>query len=125
MDNSARQRIDTWLFAARFYKTRKIAQEMINGGKVRYNGARCKPSKLIEINSFITLTQGNVEKTVLVKQCAKKRVSAALAQNLYEETIESLQKRVTKKAQEALCATPKTSKPNKKQRREIVRLKKY
>ena len=125
MDKPKYNRLDKWLFSARFYKTRKIAQEMINGGKVRYNGTRCKPSKLIEINSLITITQGSVEKTVLVKQYAQKRVSAALAQNLYEETTESLQKRETKKAQEALCATPKTSKPNKKQRRDIVRLKKY
>lgn len=125
MDNLINNRIDKWLFAARFYKTRKIAQEMINSGKVRYNGARCKPSKTIEINNLITIIQGSIEKTVIVKQHAQKRVSPTLAQNLYEETTESLQKRVTKKAQEELCKTPKTSKPNKKQRRAIIRFKKY
>lgn len=60
-------RLDKWLWAARFYKTRALAREMIEGGKVHYNGQRSKPSKLVELNATLTLRQGNDERTVIVK----------------------------------------------------------
>lgn len=58
-------RLDKWLWAARFYKTRALAREMIEGGKVHYNGQRSKPSKIVELNATLTLRQGNDERTVI------------------------------------------------------------
>lgn len=55
-------RLDKWLWAARFYKTRSIARNMVDGGKVHYNGQRSKPSKIVELGAVITLRQGNEEK---------------------------------------------------------------
>ncbi len=59
-------RLDKWLWAARFYKTRAIARDMVDGGKVHYNGQRSKPSKLVELHAEIRLRQGNDERTVRV-----------------------------------------------------------
>lgn len=59
-------RLDKWLWAARFYKTRSIARDMIDGGKVHYNGQRTKPGKIVELNALIRLRQGNDERTVEV-----------------------------------------------------------
>ena len=56
-------RLDKWLWAARFYKTRAVAREMVEGGKVHYNGQRSKPSKLVELHAVLTLRQGNDERT--------------------------------------------------------------
>ena len=61
-------RLDKWLWAARFYKTRALAREMIEGGKVHYNGQRSKPSKIVELNATLTLRQGNDERTVIVRR---------------------------------------------------------
>ncbi len=66
-------RLDKWLWAARFYKTRALAREMIEGGKVHYNGQRSKPSKLVELNATLTLRQGNDERTVIVKNITEQR----------------------------------------------------
>ena len=60
-------RLDKWLWAARFYKTRSIARNMIDGGKVHYNGQRTKPSKTVEAGATITLRQGHEEKTIIMK----------------------------------------------------------
>lgn len=57
-------RLDKWLWAARFYKTRALAREMIEGGKVHYNGQRSKPGKIVELDAMLTLRQGNDERTV-------------------------------------------------------------
>ncbi len=66
-------RLDKWLWAARFYKTRALAREMIEGGKVHYNGQRSKPSKVVELNAQLTLRQGNDERTVVVKAITEQR----------------------------------------------------
>lgn len=55
-------RLDKWLWAARFYKTRSLAREMVEGGKVHYNGQRTKPSKLVEVGAILTLRQGSDQK---------------------------------------------------------------
>ena len=86
-------RLDKWLWAARFYKTRALAREMVDGGKVHYNGQRSKPSKLVELNATLTLRQGNDEKTVVVKAITEQRRPATEAVLLYEETAESIEKR--------------------------------
>ena len=61
-------RLDKWLWAARFYKTRSIATDMINGGKVHYNGQRCKASKLVEVGASVKLRQGYDELTVTIEK---------------------------------------------------------
>ena len=86
-------RLDKWLWAARFYKTRSIARNMVDGGKVHYNGQRSKPSKIVELGAVITLRQGNEEKTVTIEKISAHRGGAPVAQTLYEETTESLAKR--------------------------------
>ena len=69
-------RLDKWLWAARFYKTRALARDMIDGGKVHYNGQRGKPSKNVELNAEIKLRQGNDERTVIVLALASQRRGA-------------------------------------------------
>ncbi|TKB47638.1 ribosome-associated heat shock protein Hsp15 [Ferrimonas sediminicola] len=119
-------RIDKWLWAARFYKTRPLAQEMVSGGKVHHNGQRCKPSRLICVGSTLTLWQGNDEREVVVLGLSEKRLSAPLAQQLYRETEESLKKREaasTSRRLESAGQPLVSSRPDKKQRRQIMKLK--
>ena len=70
-------RLDKWLWAARFYKTRAIAREMIEGGKVHYNGQRTRPSKNVELEAEIVLRQGNDQRTVIVKGITDQRRPAS------------------------------------------------
>lgn len=76
-----------------FYKTRALAREMVDGGKVHYNGQRSKPSKIVELNATLTLRQGNDERTVVIKAITEQRRPASEAVTLYEETTESIEKR--------------------------------
>ena len=116
-----RIRIDKWLWAARFFKTRGIAKQAIEGGKVQVDGQRTKPSKEIEIGAIIRLRQGFDEKTVLVKSLNDQRRPFSEAKLMFEETDESIEKRLIlseqRKAQPTIWAS--SSKPNKKQRRLI------
>ena len=66
-------RLDKWLWAARFFKTRSIATDMINGGKVHYNGQRCKASKAIDVGAEVKIRQGFDEKVVVIKEVSDKR----------------------------------------------------
>ena len=79
-------RIDKWLWAARFFKTRSIAKAAIEGGKVHHNGERVKVSKEIRVGTELTIQQGFDKKTVLVKALSGVRGPAPIAQQLYEET---------------------------------------
>ncbi|MFT4862930.1 MAG: ribosome-associated heat shock protein Hsp15 [Pseudohongiellaceae bacterium] len=121
----SRLRIDKWLWAARFYKTRALAKQAIEGGKVHCDGQKVKASKEIEVGTKIQLRQGVDEKTVVVASLTDKRRGAPQAQTLYEETPESLKARVEMAQQRKSEATSWTSdgKPNKKQRRDIQRFK--
>ena len=92
-ENSQSVRLDKWLWAARFYKTRSIARNMVDGGKVHYNGQRSKPSKVVELGAIINLRQGNEEKTVVIEKISDQRRGAPEAQLLYTETDESIAKR--------------------------------
>ncbi len=119
-------RLDKWLWACRFYKTRGLAKEMIEGGKVHYNGQRCKAGKLVDIGATVRLAQGADEKIVLVRGLSDKRLAAPLAQQLYEETAESLaerQKRAELRKNNALFAPHPETKPDKKERRQLLLLK--
>lgn len=119
-------RLDKWLWAARFYKTRALAREMIEGGKVHYNGQRSKPSKVVELNAMLTLRQGNDERTVVIKGITEQRRPAEEAVTLYEETAESIEKR-EKMAQarklNALTMPHPDRRPDKKERRDLMKFK--
>ncbi|MEZ8825359.1 ribosome-associated heat shock protein Hsp15 [Vibrio amylolyticus] len=123
--NSTTIRLDKWLWAARFYKTRSIARNMIDGGKVHYNGQRSKPSKLVELDAIITLKQGNEEKTIKIEKLSDQRRGAPEAQLLYTETAESITKREAHAEQRRLHAhNPSPDRrPDKKQRRDIIKFK--
>lgn len=118
-------RLDKWLWAARFYKTRSIARNMIDGGKVHYNGQRSKPSKIVELGATITLRQGHIEKTVTIDQISGQRRGAPEAQTLYTETSDSMRKREQETEKRRLHAhNPSPEKrPDKKQRRDIIKFK--
>lgn len=119
-------RLDKWLWAARFYKTRAVAREMIEGGKVHYNGQRSKPSKVVELNAQLTLRQGNDERTVVVKGITEQRRPATEAVSLYEETAASIEKRekvALARKLNALTMPHPDRRPDKKERRDLMRFK--
>lgn len=118
-------RLDKWLWAARFYKTRSLAREMVDGGKVHYNGQRSKPSKQVEIGATITLRQGNEEKTVIVENLSQQRRGASEAQTLYQETSDSIAKRERQSMLRKLNAHNPSpdGRPDKKQRRDLIKFK--
>ncbi|MAR90797.1 MAG: ribosome-associated heat shock protein Hsp15 [Pseudomonadota bacterium] len=116
-------RLDKWLWAARFYKTRSLAKEMIEGGKVHYEGHRVKASKEVTLGAQVRLRQGFDEKTVVVTGLSDRRGNAVMAAALYEETTESQEKRALASAQRKSmnAAMPSSDqRPNKKQRRQII-----
>jgi ribosome-associated heat shock protein Hsp15 len=124
--SNATVRFDKWLWAARFFKTRALAKQAIEGGKVHYNNARSKPSRTVELEAVLIIRQGWDEKTVVVKALSDQRRGAEVASQLYEETPDSIAKRTMnaeqRKLQRAAIAAPE-NRPNKKQRRQIVRFK--
>jgi ribosome-associated heat shock protein Hsp15 len=99
---------------------------MVQGGKVHYNGQRCKPSKIIEVGATIKLAQGFDEKEVTVMALFEKRQAAAIAQTAYLESEESMRKReenaIARKNNNFFAPHP-VNKPDKKQRRELLKLK--
>jgi len=119
-------RLDKWLWAARFFKTRTLARDNINAGKVQYNGSKAKPGKIVETGALIRVPQGFDEKVVKIIALSEQRQAAPIAQTLYEETAESLEKRQDNAAARKINAfhSPKPdNRPDKKQRREIIKLK--
>lgn len=119
-------RLDKWLWAARFYKTRAIARTMIEGGKVHYNGVRGKPSKIVEEGAEIRLRQGNDERTVTILIVSSQRQGATQAQGLYCETPESIAKReklALARKMNALTMPHPDRRPDKKERRTLLRFK--
>lgn len=121
----SRLRLDKWLWAARFYKTRSVAKHAIEGGKVYCGGSRCKPGKEVEIGMEIRLRQGLDEKTVIIQALSEQRRGAPEAQLLYAETEESIELRekqaLERKAQPSVWQSD--GKPNKRDRRLIHRFK--
>ncbi len=119
-------RLDKWLWAARFFKTRALAAEAIDGGKVDVNADRAKRAKLVQSGDAIRVQQGPIEWQLRVREVAERRGSAEIAQRLYEETADGRLKREA--AQERLRQMPTAfafgdSKPGKRDRRAIRRLK--
>lgn len=121
-EQQAKVRLDKWLWAARFFKTRALAKTAIEGGKVHYDGQRCKVSKTVDLGATLEIRQGFDEKTVVVKAISDQRRGAPEAQLLYEETPESIKLRMDEadRRRKFKAANPLfDQKPNKKQRRQI------
>jgi len=116
-------RIDKWLWAARFYKTRTLAVEEIDKGRVKVNDVEAKPSREVKAGDTITLRQGPVTRTLLVRGISKQRGAAPVAQQLYEETEESLRLKAEAAEQRRLSADPagalEHGRPTKRDRRSL------
>jgi len=117
-----RVRLDKWLWAARFYKTRGLAKAAIEGGKVHCRGERCKPSKEPKVGEEYVLRTGFDERTVVVKALSGVRRGAPEAQLLYEETAESVKRREEAAAMRKAGAlgVQTDGRPSKKQRRQLL-----
>ena len=121
-----RQRLDKWLWAARFFKTRALASEAVNGGKVHLNGARVKPSRVVKAGDQLHITKGQLEYQLVIKALNSKRRPAKEAALLYEESAESIEAREQRMAEIKIlnAQMPFVEKrPSKKGRRQIVRFK--
>ena len=114
-------RIDKWLWAARFYKTRSMAKDAINAGHIKINEEKIKPSRKVGINQLISIKHSGGEKIIVVLALSSKRKGACEVQKLYAETDTSQktrQKLVTE-VKMSLLSNPIATKPSKKQRRQI------
>ena len=116
-------RIDKWLWAARFYKTRSLAVEEIDKGRVRINDLEAKPSREVKPGDTVMLRQGTVIRTVVVQGVSSQRGPAPVAQQLYEETEESLALKAQAAEQRHLTSDPASSlehgRPTKRDRRSL------
>ncbi len=119
-------RLDKWLWAARFFKTRPLAAEAVSGGKVHLNGQRVKPARVVRVGDRLGIQRGNVHFDVTVRGLNDKRRPAAEAQQLYEESAQSIAERERQREMHKLANQAVhhgDARPNKKQRRHIVRFK--
>ena len=117
-------RIDKWLWAARFFKTRSMAADAVTGGKVELNGDRVKPAKSVKVGDELKIRIGFYEHVIAVRGLSEQRGPAVVAQALYEETPESAAARA-KLAERMRYEMPKgteSGRPSKKDRRDIRRL---
>ena len=123
-DTADKLRLDKWLWAARFYKTRSLAAEEIGRGRVLVNGQLAKASRELRSGDLVDLRQGVVARTVLVRALSSVRGPAPVAQALYEETADSIAAR--QQAAEARRLTPEPAhtiehgRPTKRDRRELA-----
>ncbi len=116
-------RLDKWLWAARFFKTRALAKAAIEGGKVHCKGERCKPSKEPKVGEELVIRAGFDERTVVIRALSAVRRGAPEAQLLYEETAESQARREKAAAMRKAGAlgVETHGRPSKKQRRDLQR----
>jgi ribosome-associated heat shock protein Hsp15 len=119
-------RVDKWLWAARFFKTRSLAADAVEGGKVHLNGARIKPAHAVRAGDELTIRRGPYETVVVVRALSERRGPAEQAQTLYEETEASRAARETLAARLRLERGPafeSEGRPSKKERRDIQNFK--
>ena len=118
-----RVRIDKWLWAARFFKTRSMAAQAVTGGKVHVNGARIKPARMVQPGEELRIRRGELEFIVIVQAVSDKRRPAKEAQLLYAETEESIRQRENTREQKRLEAADRMfgpmKRPDKRERRKI------
>ena len=117
-------RVDRWLWAARFFKTRSVARTAVSGGHVHVNGARVKPSRPLKPGDELTIRKGELEWCVIVKALAERRGPATEATTLYEETDASKARReagVEDKRLKRMHRAGPERRPGKKQRRDLRR----
>ncbi len=119
-------RVDRWLWAARFFKTRRLAVEAVNGGKVEINDVRAKPARSVRVGDRVRVRKGAFEFHVVVRDLSAQRGPASVAQTLYEETPESIERRELLRqqlrAQSAAFPRPH-GRPDKHDRRHLARFK--
>jgi ribosome-associated heat shock protein Hsp15 len=123
-DNATRPRIDKWLWAARFFKTRSLAQEAVEGGKVRVNGDRVKSSREVKVGDVLVVQVGEYTWTVTVAGLSDRRGPAAVARLLYHEDAESRAARERQMEARQWQADPGSAirgRPTKRDRRRIHR----
>jgi ribosome-associated heat shock protein Hsp15 len=119
-------RLDRWLWAARFYKTRSAAKTAIEGGRVHCGGQRAKPSKEVGAGTELVISRGTVEHTVVITGIAQRRGSASEAEQLYRETPDSIERRTESAKQRRLTGASMIApqaRPGRRDRRELMRLK--
>jgi len=119
-------RVDKWLWAARFFKTRTLASEAVKGGHVELNGVSSKPSKMVQTGDVLKIQRGDDQFTITVLALAEKRGSASVAQSLYAESDVSIQARARAQQQRkdgAMGSPAPDRRPDKKSRRHIIRFK--
>ena len=116
-------RLDKWLWAARFFKTRQLAAEAVQGGKVHLNGSRTKPGKPVHIGSRLTVSKGELDWDIEVQVLPRQRRPASEAVTFYSETEESHARRQTLTAQRREQKQAHAPRPDKRQRRQIHRFK--
>jgi ribosome-associated heat shock protein Hsp15 len=117
-------RVDVWLWVARFFKTRSLAKQAIDGGKIDLNGSGCKPAKTIHVGDVLRISRGVERLDVEVLALSEKRGQASVAQALYRESEASVAAREAAKAQRKLVgAMAPPGRPDKQERRELRRLK--
>ena len=124
MDTSVR--LDKWLWAARFFKTRSVAREAVSGGKVHLNGNRAKPGRSLNAGDELRIQRGEEEYTITIVELSVRRGPASVARTLYEESEASCTKREQLAEQRKLehqQHTTRERRPDKRQRRRIVRFK--
>ena len=124
MDSSVR--LDKWLWAARFFKTRSVARDAVSGGKVHLNGNRAKPGRSLSVGDVLRIQRGDDEYTITIIEIASRRGPAAVAQTLYKESDESRVKReklVEQRKLEHEQHAGRERRPDKRQRRRLVRFK--
>lgn len=124
-DDDGRVRLDKWLWAARFFKTRSLAAEAVTGGKVTMHGDRVKPARPLQVGDELSIRLGPYEHVVRVRELSARRGPAPVAATLYEETPESLTARTRLAEQLRLSPPPlvyeEKGRPTKRDRREIDR----
>ncbi len=119
-------RLDKWLWAARFYKTRQLAAEAINGGHVHLNGQRVKPARTLQAGDELRIYKSPFTFEIIVNELSTRRGPAKVAQQLYTEHAESIEKREALAEQRKLQAAQRphtTHRPDKRDRRRIIRFK--
>ena len=120
-------RVDKWLWAARFFKTRSKARSAVVGGKVRVNGTRARAARLVRVGDELSITRGTLEYEITVDGLSDKRGSAEVAQTLYSEKTDSIDRReaeIARRRMERAGLRIPTLRPDKSGRRELIRLKK-